>query len=76
VKIQGVNEKFRQQYFVPCRYQVALQDTLLDFYLQCIPEAVRMDSEFNVFITSELIQSLPMKLPISEFVAKTQAMAP
>jgi len=49
-------------------FPVDIKETLLDFYLQCLPEAMRTDSEFTAFLESEDIQSLPMRLTMSALI--------
>lgn len=39
-------------------------DTLLAFYLQCVPEIIRRDANFQVFLRSELMVSLLRDIPL------------
>lgn len=47
-------------------FHIEAKETVLEFYMQCIPESIQLDPLFIAFIDSELIRSLPLNQLFSE----------
>ena len=45
-------------------YKLQETETLLDFYLQCVPESIRSSDAFHAFLNAPHIQPLLMDMPL------------